>query len=116
LDKLRRIGTTLASADESRHLAELVPALLGAVLIALLTAGAGPSSAHWLFQSPVSPLAPGPVSSPSAPQATVAGPALVSVPAADNFVPWLVGLLLIAFIVGAAMLWSRRRGKGEGSA
>jgi hypothetical protein len=105
----------LASAGESRRLAELVPPLLGAVLIALLTSGAGGSSARWFFQSPISPLTPGPVSSPSAPQATVAGPALVSVPAAHNLIPWLVGILLVAAIVGAAMLWSRRKEKGEGS-
>ena len=93
-----------------------MPVLLGSVLIALLVAAAGPSSTEWLFQSPVSPIGPGPGGSPGAPEGTVTGPGLVAVPAAPNFVPWLVGILLVAAIVGAAMSWSRRRGKGEGSA
>ena len=85
---------------------------LGSVSISLLVAAAGPSSTDWLFQSPVSPIGAG----PGAPEGTVTGPGLVAVPAAPNFVPWLVGILLVAAMVGAAMSWSRRRGKGEGSA
>jgi hypothetical protein len=116
LDNLRRVGTALASAGESRHLAELTLVFLGSIVVALLVAGAGPSSGEWVFQSPVSPLAPGAGGSPSVPQGTVTGPGLVAVPAASNFLPWLVGILLVAAIVGAAMLWSRGSGKGENSA
>ena len=93
----------------------LFPLMLGALLVAFLATTAGSSSADWLFQSPVSPISPigpAPIGSPAAPEATVAGPALVAVPAAPNFAPWLVGILLVAAIVVAAMLWSKRRGQG----
>jgi hypothetical protein len=100
----------------------LFPLMLGALLVAFLATTAGSSSADWLFQSPVSPISPigpaptespaAPTESPIAPEGTVTGPALVAVPAAPNFAPWLVGILLVAAIVVAAMLWSRRRGKG----
>jgi len=93
----------------------LFPLMLGALLVAFLATTAGSSSADWLFQSPVSPISPigpAPIGSPAAPEATVSGPALVAVPAAPNFAPWLVGILLVAAIVVAAMLWSKRRGQG----
>jgi hypothetical protein len=105
-----------------RSISSLFPLMLGALLVAFLATTAGSSSADWLFQSPVSPISPigpaptespaAPTESPIAPEGTVTGPALVAVPAAPNFAPWLVGILLVAAIVVAAMLWSRRRGKG----
>jgi hypothetical protein len=112
VENLRRTGIALASAGESRRLAELVPVFLGSVLVALLVAAAAPSSTAWTFQSPVSPFTPAPGVSPVAPPATATAPALVAVPAASDFVPWLVGILVVAAIVGAATLWSRRSGKG----
>jgi len=100
----------------------LFPLMLGALLVAFLATTAGSSSADWLFQSPLSPISPigpaptelpaAPTVSPAAPEGTVEGSALVAVPAAPNFAPWLVGILLVVAIVVAAMLWSRRRGEG----
>jgi hypothetical protein len=89
--------------------------------VAFLATTAGSSSASWLFQSPASPISPvspistvvpAPAASPAAPEATVTGPALVAVPAPPNFTPWLVGIVLVAAAVVAAMLWNRRREGG----
>jgi hypothetical protein len=92
--------------------------MLGALLVSFLATRAGPSSADWLFQSPVSPispispLAPGPTASPAVPVATATGPALVAVPVPPNFTPWLVGIILVAAVVVAAMWWNRRGERG----
>ena len=136
---LRRLNVAMARIQGAGPLAKLLPLVVGSVLVTLLATAASPepmdwffqspvspvspmgpspegSPTDWLFESPVSPISPSPEGSPGAPEGTVAGPALVAVPAAPNLVPWLVGIILVAAIVGAGMLWSRRRGKGEGSA
>ena len=109
----KMVVRALTRVRESGSVAGLVVVFLGSVVLALLAMAAGPASSGWLFQSPVSPPGPGPAASPAVPQGTVTGPALVAVPATLNFVPWVVGLLVVAAIVGAAMIW-RRRGRGEG--
>lgn len=118
---LRRLNAAMSRIQGAGSLAKLLPLVVGSVLVTLLATAASPEPMNWFFQSPVSPVSPistigpTPEGSPGAPEGTVAGPALVAVPAAPNLVPWLVGIILVAAIVGAAMLWSRRRGKGEGS-
>ena len=121
---LRKLSLTAARVRGLEGLISLLPLMLGSLLIASLAMAAGPDPVNWLFQSPVSPVSPiSPIStigptpegSPGAPEGTVTGPALVAVPVSPNFIPWLVGILVVGAIVGAAMLWSRRRGKGEGS-
>jgi hypothetical protein len=91
--------------------ASLAPLLLASVLVALLAIAAAPPPGEWFFQSPVSPIGSGPTRSPSVPQATATGPALVSVPAPANFVPWIIGIVVVGSIVGAVLFW--RRDKGE---
>jgi hypothetical protein len=118
----RRLSVAMARIHGVGSLAKLLALVLGSVLVTLAATAASPEPTDWFFQSPVSPVSPistigiTPEVPPASPEATVAGPALVAVPAASNLVPWLVGILLVAAIFGAAMLWSRRRGKGEGSA
>jgi len=135
---LRRLSVAMARIQGAGPLAKLLPLVVGSILVTLLATAASPEPMDWFFQSPVSPVSPiSPISptpegppgapegtvagptpegAPGAPEGTVAGPALVAVPAAPNLVPWLVGIILVAVVVGAGMLWSRRRGKGEGSA
>jgi len=119
---LRRLSATVGRARGAEPLVGLLPLVVVSLVVAFLIVGTVPGSANGLFQSPISPVSPispigpTPEGAPGAPEGTVAGPALVAVPAASNLVPWLVGIILVAAIVGAAMLWSRRRGKGEGSA
>jgi hypothetical protein len=118
-----------------RSMGGFLPLLVGSVLIALLATAAGPTSSVWLFQSPVSPIGPSPgptpsgwafqspVSpigpspgeSPTAPQATVTGPALVSVPAVLNFLPWVIGLLVVVALAAVAMWWRGRKKEGGAS-
>lgn len=119
---LRRLNVAMARIQGAGPLAKLLPLVVGSILVTLLATAASPEPMDWFFQSPVSPVSPvatsgpTPEGPPGAPERTVAGPALVAVPAAPNLVPWLVGIILVAVVVGAGMLWSRRRGKGEGSA
>jgi amino acid transporter len=119
---LRALKVAMARIQRVGPLAKLLPLVVGSVLVTWLATAASPEPTGWFFQSPLSPVSPvspiglTPEGSPAAPEGTVAGPGLVAVPAAPNLVPWLVGIILVAAIVGAAMLWSRRRGKGEGSA
>jgi hypothetical protein len=119
---LRRLNVAMARIQGAGSLAKLLPLVVGSVLVTFLATAASPERMDWLFQSPVSPVSPispigpTPEGPPGAPEGTVAGPALVAVPAVPNLVPWLAGIVLVAAIVGAAMLWSRRRGNGEGSA
>jgi len=108
---LRRLNASVIRIREAGPLASLLPVMLGAILLASLAIAAGPSSANWLFQSPVSPLGSIPSGTSGAPEGTVAGPALVAVPATPNFLPWIIGLLVVAAIVGAAIVWSRGRGE-----
>ncbi|HEM62279.1 MAG TPA: hypothetical protein ENO24_08310 [Chloroflexi bacterium] len=104
-------GNALARSPVFRPVIDLVPLLLGSVVVALLAMAAAPASGEWFFQSPVSPLRPIPTSTLSVPQPTVTGPALVSVPATANFLPWILGVLVVGGIVAAALFW--RRDKGE---
>jgi len=108
---LRRLDASVTRVRESGALASLLPVMLGALLLASLAIAAGPSSANWLFQSPVSPIGSVPAGTPGVPEGTATGPALVAVPTPPNFLPWIIGLLLVAAIVGAAVIWSR--GSGE---
>jgi len=104
-------GDALTRSRVFRPVIDLVPLLLGSVVVALLAMAAAPASGEWFFQSPVSPLGPSPTSTPSLPQPTATGPALVSVPAPANFLPWILGVLVVGAIVAAALFW--RRDKGE---
>lgn len=118
----RRLNVSMARIQGAGSLAKLLALVVGSVLVTLAATAASPEPVEWFFQSPVSPVSPistiGPTPEvpPASPEATVAGHALVAVPAAPNLVPWLVGIILVAAIVAAAMLWSKRRGKGGGSA
>lgn len=95
-----------------RSWAGLLVVLMGSLLIAFLATAAGPTADGWLFQSPVSPIGPTPGESPTEPQETATGPALVSVAAAPNFAPWLIGLAVIVIVVGGAMWWRGRKEEG----
>lgn len=110
-----RLGTSHLAVRRWRSLVGLLPLLVVSALIALLATAAGPASSGCLFQSPVSPIGPSPGESPAAPQATVTGPALVSVPVVPNFVPWAIGLLVVVALVVVAMWWRRRRQEGGAS-
>jgi len=118
----KRLSAAVGRARGAEPLVGLLPLIVVSLVVAFLVVGTVPGSANGLFQSPISPVSPistigpSPEVPPASPEATVAGPALVAVPAAPNLVPWLVGIILVSAIVVAAMLWSRRRGKGEGSA
>jgi hypothetical protein len=105
-------GLPVAKRSGLSSVAGLLPLLLGSALVALLASAAGPSPEEWSFQSPISPVGPGAAGSPSAPTATITGPGLVSVPTPPNFVPWIIGILVIAAIVGAALMWRRADGEG----
>ena len=109
---LRKLSLTAARVRGLEGLISLLPLMLGSLLIASLAMAAGPDPVNWLFQSPISPVGPGPAGSPSTAEGTVTGPALVAVPVSPNFIPWLVGILVVGAIVGAAMMW--RRGSREG--
>ena len=109
--KAVRRGSFVARSGVVGSIAGLLALLLGSLLVAAAAIAAVPPAGDWFFQSPVSPLGPG-GGSPSVPQETVTGPALVSVPAPANFLPWVVGILVIGGIVGVALFW--RRDKGEG--
>jgi hypothetical protein len=117
-----RVNVSIVCIQRAGSVAKLLALVVGSVLVTLAATAASPEPRDWFFQSPVSPVSPistiglttgGPTASPAA---TAAGPALVAVAAASDFVPWVVGLLVVAAIVGAAMLWSSRRGSGGGSA
>jgi pimeloyl-ACP methyl ester carboxylesterase len=101
----------VAGSSVVGRIAWLVALLAGSLVVAAATIAAVPPQGDWFFQSPVSPLGPG-GGSPSVPQETVTGPALVSVPAPANFLPWLIGIIVIGGIVGVALFW--RRDKVEG--
>lgn len=109
---VRRLSLTATRVRRLEGLISLLPLVLGSLLIASLAMAAGPDPVNWLFQSPISPLGPGPTGSPSAAEGTVTGPALVAVPASPNFIPWIVGILVVGAIIGAALMW--RRGSEEG--
>jgi hypothetical protein len=109
---LRRRSLSPGRVRRLEGLVSLLPLMLGSLLIASLSMAAGPEPVNWLFQSPISPVGPVPAGSPSAAEGTVTGPALVAVPASPNFIPWLVGILVVGAVVGAAMMW--RRGSEEG--
>ena len=109
---LRRRSLSASRVRRLDGLASLLPLMLGSLLIASLAMAAGPAAVNSLFQSPISPLGPGPTGSPSAAEGTVTGPALVAVPASPNFIPWIVGILVVGAIIGAALMW--RRGSEEG--
>ncbi len=106
----------------------LLPLLFGSLLVALLAIAAGPSSGGWFFQSPVSPVAPGPAGSPVSPVApepaaspvvpeeTVTAPALVSVRVPPNFIPWIIGIVVAGAVVGVALMWKRDKGRGGDNA
>jgi hypothetical protein len=110
-----RGSTSHIAVQRCRSLGGLLPLLVGSVLIALLATAAGPTSRGWLFQSPVSPIGPAAGETPAAPQGTVTGPTLVSVPAVPNFLPWVVGLLVIVAVVVVAMWWRGRKEEGGAS-
>lgn len=100
-------------AEELRSLLNLLPLFLAAALIAVLATRAGPASTRCLFQSPVMP-------SPVMPEETAVGPTptvpvLVAVPVTPNFVPWVIGLLVVIIVVGAILYWRSRRERGGGS-
>ena len=109
---LRKLSLTAARVRGLEGLISLLPLMLGSLLIASLAMAAGPDPVNWFFQSPISPVGPGPAGSPSTAEGTVTGPALVAVPVSPNFIPWLLGILAVGAIVGAAMMW--RRGSKEG--
>lgn len=109
---LRKLRLTATRVRGVEGLVSLLPLMIVSLLVASLAMAAGPDPVDWFFQSPISPVSPGPAGSPSAPEATVTGPALVSVPVSPNFIPWLVGIVVVGAVVGAAMMW--RRGSDEG--
>lgn len=100
---------------ELRSLVGLLPLIVGSVLIAFVATAAVPASTYCSFQSPVSPVATSPLQSPTVPEATATGPALVAVPVAPNFLPWIVGLVVTAIVVGLVLYWRGRREGGEGT-
>jgi len=110
--ELRKLCLTAARLRRVEELISLLPLVLGSLLIASLAMAAGPDPVNWLFQSPISPVGPGPAGSPSTAEGTVTGPALVAVPASPNFIPWIVGILVVGAVIGAALMW--RRGSEEG--
>jgi len=108
----------LGSRAEFGWFAELLPLIMASMLIAFVATAAGPASTYCSFQSPVSPVSPvspAPSQTPAIPTATASGPSLVAVPDAPNFVPWVIGLLVVAIVVGVVTYWRRRRERGEGS-
>jgi len=103
---------------ELRSLVGLLPLIVASVLMAFVITAAVPASTYCSFQSPVSPVSPvGPTpgQTPAIPTATASGPSLVAVPDAPNFVPWIIGLLVTAIVVGLVLYWRGRREGGEGS-
>jgi hypothetical protein len=110
-----RVRTAHVDVVQWRSLTGLLVILMASLVIAYLASAAGPTAHGWLFQSPLSPIGPGPGESPVAPQETATGPALVSVPAPPNFVPWLMGLAVIMVVVGVTMWWRGRREEGRGT-
>ena len=86
---LRKLCLTAARLRRLEGLISLLPLVMGSLLIASLAMAAGPDPVNWLFQSPISPVGPGPAGSPSTAEGTVTGPALVAVPASPNFIPGL---------------------------
>jgi hypothetical protein len=105
-------GSFTGKAGVAGSIAGLLLLLLASVLVAMAAIASSPPAGEWFFQSPVSPIAPGGDSSPAVPLQTVTGPALVSMPAPTNFLPWIVGILVIGGIVGVVLFW--RRDKEDG--
>lgn len=119
-------GIGLGWSKELRALLDFLPLILGSILIALAATTAGSASTHCLFQSPVSPVSPLPIESPVVPSPvmpqetavspTATPPALTAVATPPDFIPWVIGLLVIIIVVGVLLYWRSRRKGGEGSA
>ncbi len=107
-------GIALGWSKELRALLDFLPLILGSILIALAATTAGPASTHCLFQSPVAPSPVMPQETAVSPTATP--PALTAVPTPPNFIPWVIGLLVIIIVVGVLLYWRSGRKGGEGSA
>lgn len=118
-------GIALGSSKRLRGVVDFLPLILGSILIALLAMTVGPASNDWLFQSPVSPVGPLPtevpvVPSPAMPQETTLAPTptppvMRAVLTRPDFIPWVIGLLVVTIVVGAVLYWRSRREGGEGS-
>ncbi|TKJ28951.1 MAG: hypothetical protein CEE40_10125 [Chloroflexi bacterium B3_Chlor] len=98
-----------------RSIVDLSPLILGSLLIALVATTPGRASTSCHFQSPISPISPVPVESPPVPQVTVEGPVLRAVPTPPNFIPWVIGLVVVVIVVGVVLYWRSKREGAEGS-
>jgi len=101
-----------------RSIVDLSPLILGSLLIALVATTPGRASMSCHFQSPISPISPispVPVESPPVPQGTVEGPVLRAVPTPPNFIPWVIGLVVVVIVVGVVLYWRSKREGAEGS-
>lgn len=118
-------GIDLGSSKQLRSLVEFLPLILGSLLVALLAMTVGPASNHWLFQSPVSPVGPLPTEPPLVPSPAVSQetalaptstpPVMRAVLTRPDFIPWVIGLLVVTIVVAAILYWRSRREGGEGS-
>jgi len=92
-------GIGLRWRKKLRSLLSFLPLILASILIALLATRAESASTYCLFQSPI-----GPTSTPRVLRAVATPP---------NFVPWVIGLLVITIVVGAILYWRSRREGGD---
>lgn len=106
---MNRVSFRRSRIEALRSVVDLSPLILGSLLIALVATTTGPASTSCHFQSPVSPISPVPVESPVVPQGTVEGPVLRAVPAPPNFIPWVIGLVVVVIVVGAVLYWRSKR-------
>lgn len=98
---------------EAKSLIIFLPLAIVSVLLVCLMVGSGVAGSGSLFESPISPLPVSPIPSPLAEEAL--GPSLllplIAVRTQPNYLPWIIGGVVI--IGGVAGVMFYRRGRGD---
>lgn len=98
---------------EAKSLIIFLPLAIVSVSLVFLMVGSGMAGSGSLFESPISPLPISPIPSPLAEEALSPAllPPLIAVRTQPNYLPWIIGGLVIIGGVVGVMLY--RRGRGD---
>lgn len=98
---------------ELKSLILFLPLAIVSVLLVFVMVGSGMAGSGGLFESPTSPLPLSPIPSPVAEEAVGPSilPPLIAVRTQPNYLPWILGGLVIIGGVVGVMLY--RRGRGD---